>query len=310
VLSWSSIDQQTGANAPLVYADYRNDPTRNYHSIAYRQVDALRLSSTIDHESGDTLISVIPYVRDDRMELLPSWQLSYDPAVYTTSNKSIGVLGKWRRDFAPLRTRLIAGLDLDYSPGAREENALSVTSTGSGASRVYTGYSVGPRTYDYDVNYLAVSPYVHAEFSPLARLRVNTGLRYDRMRYDYDNRLADGALPVGTNYYGHVADTSVEFDHLSPKLGVSYALGEHGSVYASYNHGFRAPSESQLFRPTRATSAPVAQANAESALGLRPIKADQFEIGTRGRAAGIAQARRHRLVPRSGDQRHPVDERR
>jgi outer membrane receptor protein involved in Fe transport len=287
VLSWSSIDQQTGANAPLVYADYRNDPTKNYHAIAYRQVDAVRLSSAVDHEAGDTLISVIPYVRDDRMELLPTWQLSYDPAVYTTANQSVGVLGKWRRDLAPLRTRLIAGLDLDYSPGGREENALAVTSTGSGASRVYTGYSVGPRTYDYDVNYLAVSPYVHAEFSPLERLRVATGLRYDRMRYDYDNQLTDDALAFGTAFYGHVADTSVDFSHLSPKLGVSYALDARNSVYASYNHGFRAPSESQLFRPTRATSALVAQANAESALGLRPITADQFEIGSRGRAAGI-----------------------
>jgi outer membrane receptor protein involved in Fe transport len=287
VLAWSTIDQQTGANAPLVEDDYKNDPTRNYHSIAYRKVDALRLSSAFERESGDTLVSVIPYVRDDRMELLPSFTLSFDPQLYTTFNKSFGVLAKWRRDFAPLRTRLIAGLDLDYSPGGREENALSVTSTGSGAARVYTDYTVGARTYEYNVTFLGVSPYVHAEFSPTDRLRVTAGVRYDNMRYDYDNGLADSALQVGSNFYGHAADTAVDFSHVSPKLGATYAIGESTSVFVAWNHGFRAPSESQLFRPTRATSAVIAQANAQSALGLDPIRADQIEIGVRGRAADI-----------------------
>jgi outer membrane receptor protein involved in Fe transport len=288
VLAYSTIDQQTGANAPLVQDDYYNNPTKNYHSIAFREVDAVRLSSAFERESGDTLVSVIPYVRDDSMTLLPSFTLSFDPQLYTTSNRSFGVLSKWRRDFAPLRTRLIVGLDLDYSPGSREENSITVTSTGSGASRVFTSYTLGPRTYEYDVTFLAVSPYVHTEFSPSDRVRVTAGLRYDDMRYDYDNRLTDGALQVGTNFYGHAADTDVDFSHLSPKLGATYALGENASMFAAWNHGFRAPSESQLFRPTRATSAAVAQANAQSALGLEPINADQFEVGTRGKGAGVA----------------------
>jgi outer membrane receptor protein involved in Fe transport len=287
VLAVSTIDQQTGANAPLIEDDYKNDPTRNYHSIAYRKVNALRLSSAFEQESGDTLVSVVPYVRDDRMELLPSFTLSFDPQLYTTSNKSFGLLSKWRRDFARLRTRLIVGLDLDYSPGGREENSLTVTSTGSGASRVYTDYTVGPRIYEYDVTFTSVSPYAHVEFSPAEQLRVTVGLRYDDMRYDYDNGLAGGALQVGSNFYGHAADTAVAFNHLSPKLGMTYSFSENTSLFAAWNHGFRAPSESQLFRPTRAGSAGVAQANAQSALGLEPIRADQFEIGLRGRAARL-----------------------
>ncbi|MCR4348126.1 MAG: TonB-dependent receptor [Sulfuricaulis sp.] len=287
VLSYSTIDQQTGANAPLIQDDYDNHPTKNYHSIAFREVDAVRLSSAFERESGDTLVSVIPYVRDDSMTLLPNFTLSFDPQLYTTSNQSFGVLSKWRKDFEPLRARLIVGLDLDYSPGGREENSLTVTSTGTGASRVFTSYTVGPRTYEYDVAFLAVSPYLHAEFSPSERLRVTAGLRYDDMRYDYDNNLTDNALQVGSSFYGHAADTSVNFSHVSPKLGATYAVGENTSVFAAWNHGFRAPSESQLFRPTRATSAVVAQGNAQSALGLDPIKADQFEVGARGRAAGM-----------------------
>lgn len=291
VFAGSTIDQQTGATAALIQDDYYNNPKKNYHAIAYRKVDAARLSSAFERESGDTLISVVPYFRDDSMELLPTWTLSYDPQVYTTSNQSFGVLSKWRNDFEPLRTRLIVGLDLDYSPGEREENSLTVTSTGTGASRVFTSYTVGPRTYEYDVAFLAVSPYVHAEFSPSERLRVTAGLRYDDMRYDYDNKLTDNALQVGNSFFGHAADTNVDFSHVSPKLGATYALGENASMFAAWNHGFRVPSESQLFRPTRTTTtsggATAAQGNAQSALGLEPIKADQFEVGARGRAAGM-----------------------
>jgi iron complex outermembrane receptor protein len=298
MLAYSHIDQQTGANSPLVYADYRNDPTKNYYAIAYRKVEALRLSSAFERESGDTLISVIPYVRDDSMELLPSFTLNSDPQLYTSANQSIGLLSKWRKDYAPLRTRLIAGLDLDYSPGGRVENNLSVTSTGSGAARVFTSYTVGPRTYDYDVSYLGVSPYVQAETSPSERLRVTAGLRYDWMRYAYDNKLSDDVIQVGSNYYGHVADTDVDFRHASPKLGATYALNTHNSLFAAWANGFRAPSESQLFRPTLATTnttppitpaqaTAAAQANAQSALGLQPVNANQIEIGARGQSLGM-----------------------
>ncbi len=157
-----------------------------------------------------------------------------------------------------------------------------MTSTGAGASRVYTSYTVGSRIYDYDVTYLGVSPYVHGEISPGERLRVHAGLRYDNLRYRFDNDFT-GAVAAGGNFYGQASDTTVRYEHLSPKLGATWALTPDSHLFASYNHAFRAPSESQLFRPTRAASAPIAQANAQAALGLDPVKAEQAEIGLRGK---------------------------
>ena len=40
----------------------------------------------------------------------------------------------------------------------------------------------------------------------------------------------------------------------SPKLGATYAIDADTHVFMSYNHGFRVPSESQLFRPPAATT--------------------------------------------------------
>ncbi len=302
VLAYSHIDQQTAGSSAIIENDYKNNPTLNYTPISYRKVDALRLSSAWEKEnraeSGDTLISITPFLRDNSMELLANWSLSYDPTVYTTENQSFGVLAKWRRDFPNLRARLIAGLDLDYSPGSREENRLgTLTTTGSGASKIYRDYSVGTRVYDYDVTFMGASPYVHGEFSPSDKLRLNAGLRYDNLRYRFDNNLAaasvaattseNGGAPV-TRHYGQVGDTTVRFNHLSPKLGATYAVSPDLHVFAAYNHAFRAPSEGQLFRPSAANSALVAQANAQSTQGLKPVKADQFEIGVKGRSGTVS----------------------
>ena len=78
VLAFSEIDQQTGAGSPLIRADYEDDPTRNYRTIAFREVSALRLSSAIEHESGDSLFSVTPYVRDNSMDLLATFRLAFE----------------------------------------------------------------------------------------------------------------------------------------------------------------------------------------------------------------------------------------
>lgn len=292
VLAVSDIDQQTGANSPLTRADYTNDPRRNYLPIAFRRVQAFRLSTTYEREDGPTLLTVTPYVRDNGMDLLASFTLNSDPTLFTEENRSYGLVAKWRRDFPDiLRARLILGADLDLSPGSRQEDSLDVTTSGSAPARVFSAYSVARRVYDYDVTFQGVSPYVHAEISPLDRLRLTAGLRYDRLTYDFRNRLgattiavpASGSFPTGTRYYGQSADTGLTFEHWSPKLGAIYAVTPDTYLYANYSHGFRAPSHSNLFRPAIGSTAAAAQAAARSALALKPIRADQFEVGLRGR---------------------------
>lgn len=297
VLGYSHIDQQTAGSSAIVDNDFRDNPTRNYTPISYRKVDALRLSSAWEKESGDTLVSITPFLRDNSMELLANWALSYDPTVYTTANQSFGVLAKWRRDFPRMRARLIAGMDIDISPGSREENRLAtLTTSGAGASKVYSGYGVGTRVYDYDVTFMGASPYVHGEFSPSDRLRFNAGLRYDNLRYRFDNHIAATSVAASTSenggaavtrHYGQAADTTVSFTHLSPKLGATYAVDKNLHLFASYNHAFRAPSEGQLFRSTAGTTALIAEANALATLGLKAVKADQYEIGLKGKVGGL-----------------------
>ncbi len=284
VATMSNIDQETAGSSAISRKDYENNPRANYTPISLRKVQAFRLSSAYEKESGDSLLSITPYYRYDSMDLLANWTLGYDPTRYTTENQSFGAQIKYRKDFPLLRTRLIAGVDIDNSPGSRLEDAITTTKVGTGYTAVYTNYARGPRVYDYNVTYRGISPYIHGEISPLEKLRLTGGLRYDAIRYQYTNNIGSTTVRSGSFFYGQVGDTDIDFKHLSPKLGATYAFSDSLNGFVAYNHAFRTPSEGQLFRPAVASNANAAIAGAQSAAALKPIKVDSYEIGLRGKA--------------------------
>ena len=264
LLNVSNIDQETAGSSRLLEDDYKNHPTRNYTPISMRKVESVRLSSAIEKEVGARLYSITPYFRYNSMELLPNWSLSYDPNTYTTENKSAGLMMKIRQDFVPMRTRLIVGADVDYSPGSMDQNRIDPTKEGN----YYIDYTVEEKLYDYDVTFASVSPYAHIETSPTDKLRINAGLRLDYMRYDYENNLT--ALDSGSHQ--RPEDTEVDYKHVSPKLGATYAINDYVNTFLSYRHAFRVPSQGQLFRQGKSTNT----------VDLKPVKVDNYEIGLRG----------------------------
>lgn len=291
ILGYTKIDQQTGANSALTPTEYNNTPTVNARSAAYRKVEALRLSTNLDKDLGqNTLVSITPYFRYNYMDLNGSYNFSTaatgDPRIEKTSVTSLGMLAKWRKDFPDaMRARVIAGFDYDYSPGKRTEDALNFTGCTTvlpGGSTSYNCYAVGSRIYDYDVTYQSASPYVHTEFSPVERLRVTASLRYDTMSYKMTNNLPVGDVVYAGKHYWQNASGSRSFSKASPKIGVAFALTPAAHIHASYNQGFRAPGESNLFRAGQDTTLAKAQLKANDALQLNPIKADQYEVGVRG----------------------------
>ena len=264
VVTYSHIDQNTAGSSALPESDYRAQPTRNLTPISYRQVDAARATLAWERVRGSTLFSVTPFARWNRMEMLPNWSLTYDPAISVTGHMSAGALLKVRRDFQPMQLRAIGGVDIDYSPGEHREWPVATTRTDG----VFSDYTRGDIIYDYDVTFRSVSPYVQLEATPLPHVRVVAGLRYDALAYDYDNPLGE----LQTGVHRRPASTSVSYDHISPKLGVAWAPDDALRVFASYGHGFRAPSEGQLFR----------QGRADSTIDLQPVRADNVEVGAGG----------------------------
>lgn len=240
----------------------------NRSPITYRAVQALRLSSALEKSTGTTLWSITPYARYDVLDLMPYWQLTYDPQLWSTRNTSLGVLAKYRRDLAPLRARLIAGADADWSPG--RFRASQVVTSSTGADRIWASYTTGPLQYDYDVTYRALSPYAQLELTPVPRVRLDAGARLDLSGYAYHTRLP--ADETSDPRHRRPADTTLAYRQLSPKLGVTVDLGRGANLFASYRRGFRAPSQDQLFR----------QGAALNTVGLRPVTVGSWETGVRG----------------------------
>ena len=268
VLTGSNIHQQ---DVPaLSTAMFDTARSTNLAPIAYRRVQALRISSAVEKDAGASLWSVTPYARYNVLDLIPSWQLSYDPQIWDQKNTSLGALLKYRRDFAPLRTRVIVGTDAEVSPGHVGAQRATTTRTDG----VWSSYTVGETQYDYDVTYRSVSPYIHTEFSPTSRLRIDAGLRADFSGYVYDNALT----PLDTGAHRRPADTTVSYTHLSPKLGATYEWSPAVNLYASFRHGFRAPSQGQLFQ----------QNSAANTVALKPVSVNSYEVGMRGTIASRA----------------------
>jgi iron complex outermembrane recepter protein len=277
LLSSSDIDQQSAGSTRLNEADYKNNPSLNYIPISYRTVKAFRLSSAFETVMGNSLLSLTPYFRYNEMSQLPNYvgTSTSTTNINTSSNYSLGLQAKYRQDFAPMRSRLIVGVDVDHSPGSYWERDITFTGAqtlASGAKR-YTSYSLGNVSYDYDVTYTGIAPYVHSEFSPIEPLRVTAGLRYDHINYDYANRLS--TLQTGSKR--RPDSTEVDFSHWSPKLGATWQFNDRHSAFVSYAEGFRAPSEGQLFR----------QGNSANTVDLKPIQARNIELGLRGHEVGV-----------------------
>jgi len=269
VVTYSRIDQNTAGSSAISRADYLDRPTVNYTPISFRRIQAFRLHSVYERLGENSLFTVTPFVRWNEMNILPNWTLTFDPGVWETGHSSAGALLKYRRDFEPMSARLIAGADLDFSPGTQFEKQIAPVRAGT----IFESYTDGSPVYDYDVTFLSASPYLQAEATPVERLRITAGLRFDAMAYDYENKLSVET----TGRYRRPASTRVDYTHLSPKLGASLEVTPALNLFAAYAHGFRAPSEGQLFR----------QGRAENTIGLQPIKADNFEAGFRLNARRI-----------------------
>ncbi len=275
ILAWSQIDQS--GVSPLGRDDYRHHPERNYYhdDIGRREVYALRASSEWRFDlDAQQQLSLTPYYRDNRMDLIPFWQLSYDPVDYTTSFHSYGLLGKYRIALPAIDGEFISGVDLDNTPSDYREDQLLMTKSG----KDYLDYRyTGRRNYDYDVTQRSVSPYAQLEWALVDDLRASLGARYDRFEVDYqDNLSASVPEVIGFKRWLRPGDQTRHYDQFSPKYGLIYDLAAEHQLYANYRHAFRIPTAGQLFRSGGSVNTDQ----------LEPVKSRSSEIGARGLLGG------------------------
>ncbi len=267
VATFSRVEQETAGTSPLPEELFRAGSSANLAPISFRSVRAFRLYSRWESTEEGTVWSITPFLRHNRMDLLPDWALTFDPAIWETENSSVGLRARVRRELPWWETRLTAGVDVDYSPGNRYERAIEPQRD----DRTFVDFASGEVLYDYDVAFREMAPYMDLTAAPAEGLHLSAGLRADFLSYDYETALE----PLQEGSHRRPPDARVSYRSLTPKLGATYDVGRDLNVFASYRQGFRAPSESQLFR----------QGTAVSTVDLDPVRVHSFEVGLRGRMA-------------------------
>jgi outer membrane receptor protein involved in Fe transport len=204
-----------------------------------RKFDYARLSAEFTNYSfNDLEMTFTPYLRYNRNRYVATWTKnlpSNDNKLYT-----FGFLQKNRYDAS--WGRIIGGFDAEYTRSSLLYNQdFDITTSGWGGAT----YLQGP-LYDYDVDYLAIAPYAHIEYDITKELMLTAGLRYDYNHYSYDNNLADNSYDDSGTIF-RPADRSDSFNHLSPKLSLSFKPQEDLVVYARYANGFRIPQATRLY---------------------------------------------------------------
>ncbi|WP_295768656.1 TonB-dependent receptor [uncultured Mucilaginibacter sp.] len=238
---------------------------RSYSSnqrFTYRKVKAFRSSVKLEHawsQASNTFVTL--YYRNNSTAQLPSYFISdvrNAQGQYVSSNgqvndqsfNSYGVLAQHRVDFAFLHSRLIAGVYLDNSPSSFYAQSLNIQKDVN--RNYYTGFiNTGVFIDDYRIKLFNTAAYAQYELKPIEQLRIVAGLRYDRVNYNFRNRLPS----TNTKYK---QQQSNNFDVLAPKLGLTYNLGNNKGLYANYSIGFQPPETGDLFNSRQQT--PLKQA--------------------------------------------------
>lgn len=272
IMSGSDINQS--GNSALNEADFRDTPEKNlYHNgIAYRKVSAQRLSSEFVKDlNNNRQLTVTPFVRNNKMDLMPSWMVTYDPNIAVTEFQSYGLMTKYREKMPDMKLEVIAGIDFDYTPSKYKEDQITVTKTGD----IYTDYAFTGRTnYDYEAKQSVLSPYLQGEWLAQDNLRLIAGARFDNFSVDYHDNL-DSSVPevVGGKKWYRPDSQEVNFSSFSPKLGLVWNALSQGEVYINHRYAFRAPSVGQLFR----------SGSSQETDKLKPVHSVSTELGFRGK---------------------------
>jgi outer membrane receptor protein involved in Fe transport len=255
---------------------YKSSAARKSNPVAgaFRDVDSLRLIGGYKIPLGaDRTLAIRPYARHSSMEFTQHF-IPGEPEE-DNEQSSGGVRLSLRREDTG-GGLLIAGLDTEYMDGSLQEDQENPIEDGS--EFLQETRPVG-KHYDYDVTSWLIAPYLHWEKAVTNRTRISGGLRFEYLRYDYDNRMLDGntrddgtECGFGGCLFNRPADRDDSFSEFAPKLGIVRRIGDRGELYGSLARGFRFPQATELYRLQRQ----------QSVADLDPEQLDSAEVGARG----------------------------
>ncbi|RDV24692.1 TonB-dependent receptor [Alteromonas aestuariivivens] len=270
--TYSHLNQHT-AGYIEGFESYKDEQLARSNSDpdAYRHARAARLWSRFDAAVANGNLTITPYLRDQnmdfRMHFLPGLPYEYN------RQQGLGVQSLWKR---PLTgdMHVSLGVDAEYTQGALLQFQNEPT---EGSAYLAETVPQG-KHYDFTVNASLYAPFAELQWQRNNWL-ATLGLRYERMHYDYTNRMLDGRTrDDGTECgfdgcrYARPPSAEHRFSNASPKLGISYRFAPQLSAYLNLSKGYRAPQATELYRLQRE----------QQVADLESEQAQNVELGLQG----------------------------
>lgn len=272
-LTFTDSRLDTDMTGSLNETDYNTRPDFSYNTFTYRKDNAQRLSLNVNGQlNGRDLAATVFYRKNTHEQnasyLLRSCTVSAScptgtvGAITTNNYHSLGLDARWTEHLELWQSRLTGAVLIDNSPSTYTDQRLFVTRNAA-PDLTYTGFTTGPLNRDYDTGILNTGLSTEWQAKPRADWLLVTGIRYDRVRYDFSNHLTPSAST------GAPSETR-DFEHISPQVGATWTIKPGLAVYGHYANGFMAPEVSTLYSRLEVPS-------------IEPATYDTFDLGLRGK---------------------------
>jgi iron complex outermembrane receptor protein len=261
--------QNPGALTPAEYAANPDSAARsNILRGADKDVQQQQLALGYRHIGNDGTeynVTTYGFLRDlaNPLATPPPTNVTARTGTYVTIGRAVGGVrasGTRRLGAGPLAPKLTAGLDYQYL----RDNRANVRSD-SGAPTTVT-------LLDQKETVSELGPFVQAQWSPVQRVLVSAGTRYDRVSFTATDRfLADGVDNSGSR----------TMDSFSGNGGVSYVVSDALVPYVNVASSFETPTTTEL------ANRPDGSGGFNDQLG--PQRAWTYEVGARGRIGSLVE---------------------
>ncbi len=270
-LTFTRLDQQT-AGFITGLDSYRSESLseQNLDPEAFRKTKSLRAWAKLSRQVAQGYkLQVTPYLRSTDMDFL----LHFLPGDPLEQNKQTGI--GWQSSLSGGMAESVSwsvGLDADFSDGELLQTQSEPT---QGSAFLQATIPTGIH-YDYQVDAQQFAAFGHIRWAITDSLSLISGVRAERLEYDYDNLTLDGRTRddgtecgFGGCRYSRPADGSDSFSELSPKLELQYSLSDASKLHFSAASSFRAPQATELYRLQRQ----------QQVANLDSVRADNIEVG-------------------------------
>ncbi len=122
----------------------------------------------------------------------------------------------------------------------------------------------GELTFDQVETVESIGVFAQSEFALSDRLLLTLGARYDSIEYEVDDRFTLNASGEDSG--------AVQFEELTPMMGLVYSPSESVNVYANVSTSFETPTTTEFANPD----------GGGFNQGLQPQEATNYEIGLKG----------------------------